>query len=196
MYIINDTYFYSPKYEIPNLEESDSKAFSQLERLIDDRCRLFMQSILTDDEFVDFESYLVGGIFPIVTTGIPQKWIDLINGKENWKGLIYTNGTNKGSLLVDLVYHDFLVENNTYITSFGDTKANPKGAVNVNSTQRIVNVWNDFVSKYQGNCIPYYKYDNFYSSNIYFDNSLISFMQKEFEFKPIKLYQVKNQLGL
>ena len=183
MYIIDDTYFQSPKYVIPNLEESDSKAFAELQILIDNTCRLFMQSILTNDEFVDFDSYLVNGMFPIVTTGMPQKWIDLVNGKEDWKGIIQTNGTSKTSLLVDLVYYEWLVENNTYITSFGDTKANPKGADNVNSTQRIVNVWNDFVSKYE----------------LYSLNSLINFLEENplvYTKNDFKRYEIKNQLGL
>ena len=197
MYIINDTYFQSPKYVIPNLEESDSKAFAELERLIDNTCRLFLQTILTDAEIVDFETHLVAGMFPIVTTGIPQKWIDLVNGKDDWKGLIQTNGTAKTSLLVDLVYYNWLVENVSYMTGFGDAKANPKGADNVNPTQRIVNTWNDFLFLYQDFSTSNYLYNGINSQETFSNSqSLISFLKLNFVEKNRPIYEYKNQLGL
>lgn len=195
MYLINDTYFQSPKYFIPNLEESDSKSFTELERLIDEVCRLFMQSILNDDELIDFESYLVDGIFPTDTTGIPQKWIDLINGKDDWKGVLQTNGTSKTSLLIDLVYYNWLIDNNTYMTSFGDAKANPKGASNVNVTQKMVNVWNEFVEKFQGDVIPTFNVHY----NLCTKKTLIYFLEinKEMYLKEnFEHYSFKNQLGI
>lgn len=203
MYIIDDTYFQSPKYLIPNLEESDSKSFTDLERLIDEMCRLFLQSILTVAEYADFNTYLEDGLFPEDTTGIPQKWIDLVNGKDDWKGLIQINGTAKTSLLVDLVYHEWLVQNVSYITSFGDTKANPKGAENVNPTQRVVNTWNDFVTVYQGEIkTDFFYFNNFsYSNNesLIYKKSLIYFLENNKESytkTDLQYYSIKNQLGI
>lgn len=197
MYIIDDTYFQAPKREIPNLDEADSKSFSELERIIDDQCRLFMYYFLTPDEVVEFESYLVDGIFPTVTTGIPQKWIDLVNGTTYtsndvdlvWNGLIYTKGTYKNSLLADFVYYHYLVDNISYMTGVGDAKGNPKGANLVNPTQRAVNVWNEFVNQYQSNyCV---------SSNN--NLSLLQFLSDHTEYytsENKKFFEAKNQLGL
>jgi hypothetical protein len=197
MYIINDTYFQSPKYVIPNLEESDSKAFAELERLIDDTCRLFLESILTDAEIVDFNSHLVGGMFPIVTTGIPEKWIDLVNGKGDWKGLIQINGLAKTSLLVDLVYYNWLVDNVSYMSGFGDAKANPKGADNVSPTQRMVNTWNDFLFLYQDFSTSNYQYNGINSQETFSNSrSLLSFLKLNFVEKNRPIYRYKNQLGL
>lgn len=201
MYIINDTYFQAPKYLIPNLEESDSKSFTELERIIDEMCRFFMRSILTTDELQDFNSYLVDGLFPTDTTGIPQKWIDLVKGKGDWLGLIQTNGTSKKSLLVDFVYHEWLIQNNTYITSFGDTKANPKGAENVNPTQRIVNVWNDFVEQYQTDSTdPHMFYVNSYClATGRKEQSLLQFLElnsSDYVETKRPIYSIKNQLGI
>lgn len=190
MYIIDDTYFQYPKREIPNVDEADSRVYAELEMLIDEKCRLFMRYFLTEAEVTDFESYLVNGMFPTITTGIPQKWIDLVNGKDDWKGLIYSLGTSKNSLLADFVYYHYLVNHVSYMTGVGDAKANPKGASLVNPTQRIVNVWNDFVRQYQ--------FANFCSTE-YYSYSLANFLEaNEIVYKKTNCcyFELKNQLGL
>lgn len=214
MYIIDDTYFQAPKREIPNLDESDSKAFAELERLIDDKCRLFMYYFLTHDEVVEFESYLVDGIFPTVTTDIPQKWIDLVNGSTYesngvdlvWDGLIQEMGTSKNSLLADFVYHSWLETQASYMTGVGDAKGNPKGASNVNPTQRIVTVWNEFVYEYQRNILsscsdPDYGFFRFADCDIRLNPkvSLIQFISDNplnYTKTDSYLFEVKNQLGI
>jgi hypothetical protein len=159
MYIIDDTYFKSPKREVPNLDEADSKSFAELELLIDEKCRLLLLSFLTSEQVSEFESYLADGIFPEDKTDIPQKWIDLVNGviytkndiELRWNGLIYEKGTYKGSLLADYVYYYWLTENASYMTGVGESKGNPKGATSVNPTQKMTNTWNSFVEQYQVN---------------------------------------------
>ena len=213
MYIIDDTYFQFPKREIPNLDEADSKSFVELERLIDEKCRLFMHNFLTPTEITDFETHLVSGIFPVVTTGIPQKWIDLVNGKSytingvdlKWNGLIYTKGTYKGSLLADYVYHSWLETQVSYMTGVGDAKGQPKGAFLVNPTQRITNVWNEFVNHYQ-EIWTYNNGYNYFNYNLYLgyyiqnkEVSLIQFLQDNqtiYTSENRTFFQVKNQLGI
>lgn len=213
MYIINDTYFQSPKREIPNLDEADSKSFAELERLIDEECRLFMYNFLTVDEVTEFESYLVNGIFPKVTTSIPQKWIDLVNGTTYaingvdlvWNGLIYSLGTSKQSLLADYVYSIWLETQASYMTGVGDAKGNPKGANLVNPTQRIVNVWNEFVKQYQmawtySNGYEWFNYSLY--PICYIKNSNVSLLQFLHDNSEVytssnrTFFEVKNQLGL
>lgn len=217
MYIINDTYFQSPKREIPNLDEADSKTFVDLERLIDEECRLFMYNFLTVDEVTEFESYLVNGIFPTVTTGIPQKWIDLVNGTTYtingvdlvWNGLIYSLGTSKQSLLADYVYYIWLETQASYMTGVGDAKGNPKGANLVNPTQRIVNVWNEFLKQYQSNIFGFCSYNyGIFNDYSYWTSiksmqlnqvSLIQFLsdnQTVYTSNNRTFFEVKNQLGL
>jgi hypothetical protein len=201
MYIINDSYFQSNSRAIPNLDEADSKNFANLELLIDENCRLLLRMFLTKAEITELESYLIDGIFPVVTTGIPQKWIDLVNGKGNWKGLVYSLGTAKQSLLADYVYYFFLVDEVSYMAGVGDVKALTKGAMGVNPTQRIVRIWNEFVREYQG------ANDYFYSLN----RGLLGFLDDEFENdsllkfiydNPIylnrnpKIFEFQNQIGI
>lgn len=213
MYIIDETYFQSPKREVPNLEEADSKTFAELELLIDEKCRSLLLDFLTFEQVTELNSYLVGGLLPVPPTGVPQKWIDLINGttyEKNgitliWTGLICSKGTYKGSLLADYVYYYWLTENASYMTGVGDAKANPKGATLVNPTQRVVNTWNDFVVQYQGILYNdwgrnWYNYGLFpfcYKQN--FEVSLMQFLQDNDTIYPNEnrqFFTVQNQLGL
>lgn len=223
MYIINDTYFQSPKREVPNLNEPDSKTFAELQLLIDEKCRLLLLDFLTVEQFQDLDSYLVDGMFPevyqpdpLLPNYVPQKWIDLVTGctyQVNnvdlaWKGLAYSLGTSKHSLLADYVYYFWLESQVSYMTGVGDAKGNPKGAILVNPTQRIVTVWNDFLKQYQANrqgdwrnlyCFehPYYWGDyGFINTN---EVSLIQFLSYNEEQYPNdnrKFFEIKNQLGL
>lgn len=216
MYIINDTYFQAPKREIPNLDEADSKSFAELELLIDEKCRLLLLDFLTSEQVTELESYLVNGILPTPPMGVPQKWIDLVNGKSytkngvelRWTGLIYTKGTYKGSLLADYVYSFWLESQVSYMTGVGDAKGQPKGAVLVNPTQRYVHTWNEFVKAYQGNTsgfcnFDYYGYWNYeywywYMKGNTNEVSLIQFLSDNEEVYPNdnrKFFEVKNQLG-
>jgi hypothetical protein len=182
------------------LDEADSKTFANLELLIDENCRLLLRMFLTKNEITELETYLVNGIFPVVTTGIPQKWIDLVNGKGNWKGLVYSLGTAKQSLLANYVYYFFLVDEVSYMAGVGDVKALPKGATGVNPTQRIVRVWNEFVREYQGvNDYFYHSYTTVFDFNNEFENdSLLKFIYDN----PIylnrnpKIFEFQNQIGI
>lgn len=232
MYIIDDTYFNAPKRSIPNLDEADSKAFVELELLIDEKCRLLLQGFLTPTQFQEFNGYLVEGMFPTDAEPtpedpdeelpdvvyIPQKWIDLVNGvtySKNdidlvWRGLIYSLGTSKQSLLADYVYSFFLESQASYMTGVGDAKGNPKGANSVNPTQRYVSVWNDFVKAYQGESVrcsdwtygivEWRLINGSYPSNRNANEvSLIQFLSDKNEDYPNnnrKFFEVKNQLGL
>ena len=213
MYIIDETYFQTPKREIPNLDEADSKSFVELERLVDYYGRLFMSYILTPEELTEFNTFLVNGIFPSVTTGIPQKWIDLVNGvtyESNdvnlvWNGLIYSKGTYKGSVIADYVYSYWLEAQVSYMTGVGDAKGQPKRAILVNPTQRVVNIWNEFVGQYQEvwtysngwNWFNYNLYPVCYTQNN--EVSLIQFLQDnqtDYTSENRQFFEVKNQLGL
>lgn len=226
MYIINDTYFQAAKREIPNLDEADSKEFAELERIIDEKCRLLFLDFLTAEQFQEFDSYLVNGLFPenaqpdpLLPDYVPQKWIDLVNGVTyqvnnftlKWNGLIYSLGTSKQSLLADYVYSFWLESQVSYMTGVGDAKGQPKGAVLVNPTQRYVNTWNDFVIAYQSDMCGRFHlgwfdygfvwnisepYYNVFKSN---EVSLMQFLSDKNEDYPNdnrKFFEVKNQLGL
>lgn len=217
MYIIDGTYFKSLNREIPNLDEADSRSFSELERIIDEKCRLLLLDFLSVEQFQELDGYLVNGMFPTDTTGIPQKWIDLVIGVNYevndvnlvWNGLAYSKGTYKGSLLADYVYSFWLEGMASYMTGVGDAKANPKGANLVNPTQRYVTTWNKFVEQYQSDVCKNYYQPNFsfvwglnYPWSFAYRNSEVSLLQflsdknDDYPNDNRKIFEVKNQLGL
>ncbi len=224
MYIINDTYFNSPKREVANLNEPDSKSFAELESLIDEKCRLLLLDFLTIEQVQDLETYLVNGLLPenaqstnpLDPDYVPTMWLELIKGVNyevndvnlKWNGLAYSLGTYKGSLLADYVYSFWLESQVSYMTGVGDAKGNPKGANLVNPTQKWVKAWNDFVLAYQGN--NYYFADRWFYGGLFYsmypycyknnqEVSLLQFLSDNNDVYPNEnraIFEVENQLGL
>lgn len=214
MYIIDDTYFQG-EISIPNVEEADSRSSTELERLIDEKCRLFLHSVLGSDLYSELDALLFDGILPTTPVG---KWTKLIYGDSyeldgttvKWDGICVELGSSKSSLLADYVYTFFLNESNTFLSGVGEMKSNASGTVMVNSTQRYVTVWNRFLSKYQsdlcGNLFDFRNY--FLDYQFYYPryerpiNKSVSLVQyltdnsEDFPNLSFPYFEVKNQLGL
>ena len=87
-----------------------------------------------------------------------QRWKDFVNGKEyeidgkkfKWKGLRYIEGVIKKSLIADYVYCKYLENYQVSFGGVGTQTENAKNATKVSPIPRIVNTWNGFLSKYQG----------------------------------------------
>ncbi len=146
MYIIDETYF-TNDLSIPNLNEMDSDNLTILERYIDKYARELMQLVLGYELYKDFDANKLTA----------QKWIDLINGKEytkdgklyKWKGLKYTDGIYKHSILAKYVFFNWYRENVTITTQTGEKIVNAQNSISVNSNQKLVSVWNSFINEYQ-----------------------------------------------
>lgn len=216
MYIIDDTYFQGD-IQIPNIDEADSKSLMELERIIDEKCRLFMYNVLGDVLFQEFDALLINGILP--TTPV-TKWTKLIYGESyeidgkqlKWDGICSEMGTAKTSLLADYVYTFFLKESNTFLSGVGEMKGESRGALMVNSTQRYVGIWNRFVKKYQsdlcGNIFDFnfrnyfFDYQFFYPTYERHGNNTVSLVQyltdhpDDFPNLSLPYFHIENQLGL
>ena len=212
MYIITPDYF-QKQYTIPNIDEMDSKNATVLEICIDQYVRVCLQNALGYNLWKELDLNIIDGV---LNTGAPQKWLDLVNGKTytkesktfTWKGLIYTEGIYKGSLLVPFVYYQFLKENVSLLTGTGEKVLDASNAIGVNSTQRMVMSWNDFVNQYQGQCFNYsvnrYYHDgvlveDYFTGNDSEQVNLIQYLednQADYIDAHKRLYKVQNQLGL
>ena len=212
MYIITPDYF-QKQYAIPNIDEMDSKNATVLEICIDQYVRVCLQNALGYNLWKELDLNIIDGV---LNTGAPQKWLDLVNGKTytkesktfTWKGLIYTEGIYKGSLLVPFVYYQFLKENVSLLTGTGEKVLDASNAIGVNSTQRMVMSWNDFVNQYQGQCFNYsvnrYYHDgvlveDYFTGNDSEQVNLIQYLednQADYIDAHKRLYKVQNQLGL
>lgn len=214
MYIIDESYFQRELY-VPNADELNSGANQELNQFIDSKVRLLMQNALGRELFADFDQYVVNGMFDEDLA--PVKWLNLVNGVDyvyndktyKWGGLIVQEGAFKKSLLANFTFYHWLEYNQSRMTGVGEVVLSAKNAINVNPTQRLVKVWNDFVEMYQGSDVlnypSYYRrggvnvtdwmgnsYSDEYSSLVQFlsDNSV------DYLNPNLKIYNKQNQLGL
>lgn len=155
MYLIDETYFIKDLIipttgglDVPNLE-------NPFEIWIDKYARLLLQNALGNVLFNELDSQIKDGN---LNTDADQKWKDLVNGTSytyggksyHWKGLIFTEGTFKGSILAHYVYYHWHVEQLSRMSGMGEVKGNAVNATNVNSTSRTVKIWNEYIEMYQG----------------------------------------------
>jgi len=147
MYIIDLSYF-KGNINVPNVEELNSGNAVKLETYIDKYGRLFMQHLLGYELFLDFDSHTENGELKPTA---PQIYKDLVDGNgSDFLGLRYTQGLHKHSVIANFVYYFWLKENSTVQSGVGEVALNSKGAVSLNSINRQVSVWNEFINEFQG----------------------------------------------
>lgn len=220
MFIINDTYFQEDRL-IPNLGNGGigSVGNVDIEPLIDSECRSLLDSVLGYKAFKEFSDSLdvKGEIKP----DTPQKWIDLINGLEYekngityyYRGLKYSLGASKNSLLAYYVYYKWIDQNVSKSTGVGEVVLQSKNAINVGLTSKLVDIWNKFWTMlgagYEYNGSHYHHcgvpISDYYGKRRNSNISLFQFLNDNSETYgklPLQLpandsfYGYKNQLGL
>lgn len=211
--IIDETYF-QKQYYVPNVDELNSRNKEDIRQYIETYVRLCLQDALGYVLFKDLEDNISNGN---LNSDAPQKWLNLVNGVEYtkngktyyWKGLKYKEGAFKMSLLTPYVYYHWLKDNQSKVMGVGEVVLDAKNGINVNSTQRLVNTWNDFVRLYQEATYEYEKTVYHYRGvkvTDYIGNStnnnyvsLIKFLydnDTDYPDAPLKCYKFENQLGL
>lgn len=150
--IIDKSYFlYKPLF-IPNVIEqpaigtsTPSKA-SELTSFIDNKEKDLLLSFLgyaqTTELYDQFETN--GAWKPSAL----QKWKDLVDGKEDWKGLRYTLGGVKVSLIANYVYFYFLGEDASTYGTTGVQQAEAANSLTLAPNQKQVNAWSKFLRMY------------------------------------------------
>jgi hypothetical protein len=145
MYLINEANF-TREISVPNLTSSQSGNAERLNLYGDEKPRLLLQKALGNVLFAELNAEVENGVLKLTA---PQKWKDLVNGKvydgKVWKGLNYSEGSFKVSLLAYYTYWYWL---NELDSSNYQTQA--KNADNINPTSNLVDVWNKFLEMYQG----------------------------------------------
>lgn len=161
MYIDNS--YFIGQLEIPNAKDypgatKDGNVI-RLQQFVSDYEVEVMIYGLGNPLFTEFNN-----IFEIngdLKVGTLQKWVDFVDGKQYvidgetylWKGLRYTDGAIKKSLIADYVYYKFLTE---YSVNFGGVGMQTEEANNSSRQSAIPQlaiIWNNFILKYQGNKI-------------------------------------------
>src|SRR5690606_31554662 len=127
MYLISVSDF-QREYSVPNTTETYSDSGNNLKLFIEDKVRLFLQHILGSDLYTDLDSNIDNGV---LKPDAEQRWKDFINGKDNYRGLIYDNGLFKASCLIPLVYSYWLESNITTVSGVGEVNIKAVNAVSV-----------------------------------------------------------------
>jgi len=162
MYLIDKTYFQGI-INVPNSNEFNGEFDNSLEIAIDRYVPLFLQNTLGTVLFNELDPFIDGvDLDPLA----PQKWINLVDGcsyendEKVWRGLRYESGLYKESILAFFVYYNQYQE--TFSSGVGQVVDVAKNAMNVNPTQHLTAVYNQFVDMYQGTCInePATMYNN------------------------------------
>tara|TARA_R110000782_G_scaffold72273_3_gene144783 strand:- start:475 stop:1119 length:645 start_codon:yes stop_codon:yes gene_type:complete len=212
-YLIDETYFQRELF-VPNADDTDRSAYTELQEFIDNKSRLLLKEVLGYTLFKDLDQNITNGI---LDAGAPQKWLNLVNGVEYvkdgytyyWEGLLVQEGAFKKSLLANFVFYHWLYYNQSTMSGVGEVVLNAKNATNINSTQRLTSVWNEFVNMYQGKQTKYtyseYRRNGIKvidwvgnNTNDYY-SSLIMFLsdnEETYAKAPLKMYHTINQFGL
>ena len=212
-YLIDGSYFQRELF-VPNADDTERSAYTELQEFIDDKTRLLLREVLGYALFKDLDSNITNGVLDV---GAPQKWLNLVNGVEYvesgntyyWEGLLVQEGAFKKSLLANFVFYHWLYYNQSTMSGVGEVVLNAKNAVGINSTQRLTAVWNQFVGMYQGKQTKYtyseYRRNGIKvidwvgnNTNDYYSSLIMFLSHKDTDYPdaPLKLYKVINQFGL
>lgn len=210
MYLIDKDYFIK-SIAVPNVEEPSSDNALELEISIDKYARQFLQFTLFNVLFTELDSYITNGV---LSNAAPQKWLNLVNGCDytvgdvtyTWKGLLVGDGLYKSSILAHYTYLNHY--QNDINTQLGQIVIEPKNGVNVNPTEHLVTIHNEYVEMYQGNTCTHpthyfhsgVLFVDYYGSN--HNNGYVSYLQflmdNKIDYPNISANYLsyQNQLGL
>ena len=156
--IIDASYFLSKDVFIPNAipqPSIGSNTPSNYDLLIDEISEREKEALIS---FLGFDQYkelseqfeeLMPNVYTFKRTAL-QKWIDLVDGKDNWKGLRYRLGLKKVSLISHYVYFHYLAQDFSSYTTTGIVISDSANSVMQTPNQKQCKAWNKFVSMANG----------------------------------------------
>lgn len=159
--IINTSYFiYKPVF-IPGAIAEPDAGFNTptnvqaLQQFIDEKEYTFLLNALGHEQTVELLSQFTSeGNWienPI------QKWVDLVDGLDEWRGLRYEIGTSKVSLIAYYVYFYFLQDDWKTYTTTGIQVPDAANSTPAVPFDKQAKAWNTFVKMYNDN---YFGYSN------------------------------------
>lgn len=205
-----DTTYFIKKLSIPNIVEPSSDAAIELAIDIDRYVSQFLKQTLGNILFEELKINTIDGeLIPLA----PQKWVNLVDGCNytidnnvyTWQGLRYSEGAFKVSLLANYVYlNQFQFTNNSMIGQIINVS---KNAISQNPTEHLIDIWNEFVQMYQGECTNKH-FTNYRNGVIFVDyygnreNGYVSYLQflkdNETDYPDFSadVIEYKNRFGL
>lgn len=151
--IIDSSYFtYKPLYIpqarnlVPEIGTGAPTDKDNVKAIIDERESELLLSFLGYEQYTDLISRFdaTGDFLP----DAPQKWIDLVDGKDEWKGLRYKIGDYKKSLIANYVYFYWLAEYYNTVTVFGVQSPEYANSETLIPNDKQTKTWNEFLKMY------------------------------------------------
>lgn len=205
--IINLSYFSKGILAIPNINEDAAVAGSIREGLINDNS--YMQDIIdiAEEKFLIeaigyTETKLLYAQFDADGEWLPaaeQKYKDLVDGDDtvNWRGLRYTQGSNKISMIANYAYCDYLFKQSQGdLTKLGVSQSEVEHSKIIDGQAKFATVWNEMVEMYQDNFNN--TYFVYFSSNNDYPLTLEEYLRQSDDFTTdhFRTKRYKNRYGL
>jgi hypothetical protein len=146
MATIDASYFFG---ELNVAQKSDSSVGGSLSIFIDEHEERLLTGLFG---YELYKAYKTG--IAVLPTPDP-KWTDIRDGKEytnrsgiltKWKGLKFTDGTAKKSLVANYVYWHWMQNEISVTTGTGEKVASNQNAINAPSAVKMVRAWNQMVN--------------------------------------------------
>lgn len=205
--IINAQYFQTKELYIPNSVAQPSigsvspSATAQLNEEIDSIEQSLLLDILGYEQLQELNAQFEDGEWiedPI------EKWVWLVDGKDDWKGLRYSIGTKKISLIAYYVFFYYLgTDFQTYSTT-GMQIPRAENSLYNDPTVKQTTVWNKFIEMYIGDKrfgLPRVEnnwngdFINFSGKIIGNQVSLYDFLMKNRDIYDTKYFTIKRRIN-
>ena len=155
--IIDNSYFLNKSVYIPNavanpsIQGNTPNPSTQLSLMIDLREYELLVSFLGDAQATElqnqFELLPNATVWTWKASALP-KWKDLVDGVGDWKGLRYTYGSTKISLIAYYVYFHYLGDDFSQYTTTGVQVPQAENSIRQQPNNLQVKAWNKFVEMY------------------------------------------------
>lgn len=152
--IIDTSYFLTKGVFIPNAVSQPSigsntpTSLSQLQEEIDEKENELLLSFLGFEQTTELlAQFNADGTWK---EDALQKWKDLVDGLEEWKGLRFTIGTKKISLIAYYVFFYYLKDDFSTYSTTGIQVPQSENAISQLPNEKQTTAWNKFVNLYNG----------------------------------------------
>jgi len=147
-YFLNKSVFIPNSVAQPSIGSNTPTSISQLQEEIDFREDELLLSALGNIQLLELKNqFEITGAWKASAL---QKWKDLVDGKDEWKGLRYITGTRKNSLIAFYVFFYYLKSDFQTYSTTGIQIANSENSEGQAPNFKQAESWNNFVDMWNG----------------------------------------------
>lgn len=209
--IINAQYFQTKELYIPNSVAQPSigsvspSAITQLNEEIESIEQSLLLDILGATQLAELNEQFeeTDGVWAFKDDAL-QKWIDFVDGKDDWKGLRYSIGSKNISLIAYYVFFYYLSMDFQNYTTNGMIISRTENSFTNEPSIKQVSIWNKFIKMYIGNGINTRprvtnnwngQYLSFIGEKMTNEVSLYDFLHKNKDVYDISKFIIKRPLN-